>query len=99
MTRRTQGRITHWNEEKGYGFITPAAGAKQVFVHIRAFNNRQQPPEFNQLVSFSLSADKQGRPCAINVTRAGEKQPREAKQNYSILMILMAVIFTAMVGL
>jgi cold shock CspA family protein len=83
MTRRTQGKITHWNEEKGYGFITPAAGAKQVFVHISAFNNRRQPPKLNQLVSFSLSKDKQGRPCAEEVTRAGEKQPRGIKRNSS----------------
>ena len=34
---RTQGKITHWNEYKAYGFITPSSGAKQVFVHIRAF--------------------------------------------------------------
>ncbi|RLA42941.1 MAG: DUF1294 domain-containing protein, partial [Gammaproteobacteria bacterium] len=26
MAKRTQGKITHWNEQKGYGFITPAAG-------------------------------------------------------------------------
>jgi len=32
---RNQGKITHWNEQKAYGFITPSSGAKQVFVHIR----------------------------------------------------------------
>jgi len=99
MTRRTKGKITHWNEGKGYGFITPTMGAKQVFVHIRAFNNRQQPPQLNQLVTFSMSSDKQGRPCAINVTRVGEKQPREAKRNDRILIILIAVTFIATVGL
>jgi uncharacterized membrane protein YsdA (DUF1294 family)/cold shock CspA family protein len=96
---RTQGKITHWNEQKGYGFITPAAGAKQIFVHIRAFNNRHQPPKLNQIVSFSLTTDNQGRPCAEKVTRAGEKQPRQAKRKRSILMILIALIFMAGVGL
>ena len=80
MTKRAQGKITHWNEEKGYGFITPAAGAKQVFVHISAFNNRRQPPKLNQIVSFSLSTDKQGRPCAVAVTREGEERPRGIKR-------------------
>jgi cold shock CspA family protein len=80
---RIQGKITHWNEEKGYGFVTPAAGAKQIFVHIRAFNNRRQPPELNQLVSFSLSTDKQGRPCAVEVTQAGEKRSRGVKRDSS----------------
>jgi uncharacterized membrane protein YsdA (DUF1294 family)/cold shock CspA family protein len=95
---RTQGKITHWNEEKGYGFIVPSSGAKQVFVHIRAFKNRQKPPQLNQLVSFAMSTDKQGRPCAVRVTRAGEKSPREIKRNDGMLMILMAVCFIVIVG-
>jgi cold shock CspA family protein len=41
---RTRGKITHWNGEKGYGFITPESGAKQVFVHISALRNRAVPP-------------------------------------------------------
>jgi cold shock CspA family protein len=88
---RTQGKITHWNEQKGYGFITPAAGAKQVFVHISALNNRRQPPKLKQLISFSLSTDKQGRPCAEKVIPAGEKQPGESKRTASILMILILI--------
>ena len=80
---RTQGKITHWNEQKGYGFITPATGAKQVFVHIRAFENRQERPNLNQIVSFSLSKDKQGRPCAVNVTIAGKKRPKGTKHKGS----------------
>ena len=34
---RTKGKITHWNEQKGYGFITPAKGAKQVFIQSGRF--------------------------------------------------------------
>jgi len=99
MTRRIQGKITHWNEQKGYGFISPAAGARQVFVHIRAFSNRTKPPKLNQLVSFSLSTDKQGRPCAVMVTRIGEKQPGWLKGNRSSLMILAAMFFLGLVVL
>ena len=64
---RTKGKITFWNGEKGYGFITPSAGSKQVFVHISAFGNRKEPPHINQLVEFASSTDKQGRPCAVRV--------------------------------
>ena len=60
MTKRALGKITHWNEEKGYGFITPSTGANRVFVHIRAFKNRHLSLELNQVVQYSLSTDKQG---------------------------------------
>jgi uncharacterized membrane protein YsdA (DUF1294 family)/cold shock CspA family protein len=96
---RTQGKITFWNDEKGYGFITPGTGAKQVFVHIRAFSNRKIRPELNQLVKFSLSTDKQGRPCAVRVTRSGEKVPNEIKRNDSVLLIMVALFFLVIVGL
>lgn len=95
---RIQGKIAFWNEEKGYGFVVPGSGAKQVFVHISAFKIRQKPPQLNQLVSFALSTDKQGRPCAVRVTRVGEKLPREMKRNDGMLMILMAVCFIVIVG-
>ncbi len=98
MTKRTPGKITHWNEEKGYGFITPSTGAKEVFVHIRAFKNRHLPPELNQVVLYSLSTDKQGRPCAVKVTRAGEKLPGNSKPVTGLFQILIAIGFIAVVG-
>jgi len=33
---RYKGKLTNWQDEKGFGFITPAIGEKQVFVHIYA---------------------------------------------------------------
>jgi uncharacterized membrane protein YsdA (DUF1294 family)/cold shock CspA family protein len=95
---RTHGKITHWNEEKGYGFISPSSGAKELFVHIRAFRNRHQPPELNQVVLYSLSTDKQGRPCAVKVTRAGEKLPGNTKPITRLFKVLIAVSFIVFVG-
>ena len=77
----TKGKITHWNDKKGYGFITPDAGAKEVFVRISAFRDRDAPPEVGQLVSFSHSTGRRGRPCAANVTRPGERMPGEIRRN------------------
>jgi uncharacterized membrane protein YsdA (DUF1294 family)/cold shock CspA family protein len=94
---RIKGKITHWNEQKGYGFITPAKGAKQVFVHINAFVNRQRRPELNESVSFSMSTDQQGRPCAAQVRRAGETSPKTAKFFTGFITILIAVAFIAFV--
>jgi cold shock CspA family protein len=66
---RTKGKIASWNDKKGFGFITPDAGGKQVFIHIKAFSNRNRRPEINQLVTYALSANNQGRPCAVKSSK------------------------------
>lgn len=64
---RKEGKITFWNYRKGYGFIEPGDGGDQVFVHIRSFSDSQQRPKLEQQVSYTLSEDKRGRVCAIDV--------------------------------
>lgn len=94
---RTRGKITFWKDEKGYGFITPASGEKEVFVHINSFANRSRSPGIGQLVEFNLSTDTKGRPCAVRVNRPREKLTRD-KRNDKLLYVLGAVIFLAVVA-
>ncbi|WP_275097808.1 cold shock and DUF1294 domain-containing protein [Sedimenticola hydrogenitrophicus] len=95
---RTKGKITFWNEEKGFGFITPIAGGKQVFVHIKAFSNRNRRPEVNEVVTYTLSSDKQGRPCAAKATLAGDRLPQEKNQMNGSLSLIGAAFFVVIVG-
>jgi len=97
---RTKGKITSWNDDKGFGFITPVAGGKQVFVHVKAFGNRNRRPGINQVVTYTLSADKQGRPRAINATLAGDRLPQKSpRRNISPSMmgatLFMVIVFLA----
>jgi len=95
---RTQGKITFWKSDKGYGFITPGPGSKQVFVHINSFTDRQLRPQINQLVTFSMSTDKQGRPCAVDVTRDGEQAPIKIARNARFSSIKSVALFLILVG-
>lgn len=95
---RTKGKITFWNDEKGFGFITPCAGGKQVFIHIKAFSNRNRRPEINQLVTYALSTDKQGRPCAVKATLAGDRLPKKTKRKNASLSVTGAAFFLVIVG-
>jgi uncharacterized membrane protein YsdA (DUF1294 family)/cold shock CspA family protein len=95
---RTKGKITTWNDRKGFGFITPSTGGKQVFVHVKAFGNRNRRPEINQLVTFALSTDGKGRPCAIKATLAGDRLPERVKRSNDSLLVIVAAFFLVIVG-
>ena len=96
---RSKGRIKSWNERKGFGFIDPSGGGKQVFIHITAFSNRNRKPENNELVSYALSTDKQGRPCAVRVSRAVDWPSLCGRIDGKALAVIGAVLFLVMVGL
>lgn len=61
------GTVKWFNTEKGYGFITPEAGGKDVFVHITAVNAAGlRTLNEGQRVSFEL-ADNRGKTSAVNL--------------------------------
>ncbi|WP_323846581.1 DUF1294 domain-containing protein [Microbulbifer magnicolonia] len=70
---RVKGKISSWNDDKGFGFVEPMPGGKRVFIHIKAFANRQRRPQTGDVVTFELSSDRQGRPRAIKAVLAGDK--------------------------
>ena len=48
---RAKGKIISWNDHRGYGFISPLSGGKQVFIHFEVFSNRNRPLEIGQVVT------------------------------------------------
>lgn len=95
----TKGKVTSWNDEKGFGFVEPCTGGKKVFLHIKALRRRGRRPEIGQLVTYTLSTDKQGRPCAAQAVLAGDRLPPRTKPQRSSLAIIIAAIFFTVVGM
>lgn len=90
MRLQLQGTITTWNDEKGFGFITPISGGDRIFVHIKAIKGRGQRPQNNQQVAYSMSKDRQGRTCAAHVVYVG-KQPSSAKRVITQVTTLVSI--------
>lgn len=65
------GSVKWFNEEKGYGFITPEDGSKDIFVH---YSNIQgdgfKTLREGQAVSFEVGEGRKG-PEATNVRASG----------------------------
>ncbi|MDQ6851237.1 MAG: cold-shock protein [Actinomycetota bacterium] len=63
----TQGTVKWFNSEKGFGFITPDEGGKDVFVHYSAIaSDGYRSLDENQRVEFNVEAGPKG-PQASNV--------------------------------
>ena len=55
------GTVKFFNESKGFGFITPDGGGKDVFVHATAVERaRMRSLREGQRVSFDTEADARG---------------------------------------
>ncbi|ECH7948385.1 cold-shock protein [Salmonella enterica subsp. enterica] len=67
MTTKITGLVKWFNHEKGFGFITPKDGSKDVFVHFSAIqSNEFRTLNENQEVEFSVEQGPKG-PSAVNV--------------------------------
>lgn len=65
------GTVKWFNATKGFGFIQPQDGAKDVFVHISAVERSSLGSlSEGQKVSFDLEKDRQGRVSAVNLQAA-----------------------------
>lgn len=52
---RHVGRITKWNDAKGFGFVTPHNGDARAFVHIKAFQVSGRRPVEGDLISYDTA--------------------------------------------
>ena len=62
------GTVKWFNTTKGFGFIQPEGGSRDVFLHISALERAGlQAPADGQKVTFDLEKGRDGRESAVNV--------------------------------
>lgn len=67
---RYVGRIAEWQDERGFGFVTPHGGGDRAFVHIKEFERGSPRPIVGTVISFELLLDDKcrfhaARPCIV----------------------------------
>lgn len=111
---RHQGRLTEWNDDRGFGFVTPLDGGARVFVHVSEFPRDKRRPLATDLVTYTAGRDDQGRPCAQEVlfltpvhsagaprvASSAAGRPRRVPAIVVILLVLLVVslLMTPFIG-
>ncbi|PVZ70588.1 DUF1294 domain-containing protein [Pelagibaculum spongiae] len=106
---RLKGKLSNWNDQKGYGFVEPLSGGQRVFVHIKAFANRHgKRPADGDLIVYQQVKESSGRYSAVDVqfsqilnqaaSRAHLAKNRSNKTNWwgevAIALLLTMVSYT-----
>lgn len=65
------GTVKFFNNDKGYGFISPDGGGNDSFVHISAVERAGLSTlQQNQRLSYEVEADQRGKSSAVNLQEA-----------------------------
>ena len=89
---RFKGKISEWNDDRGFGFIAPAEAGARVFCHIKAFADRSSRPEVGKTVTYELANDARGRPRASQIRYAGSVKPPPVASQPSRSSLTQAVV-------
>ena len=95
---RLSGKLRSWNDERGFGFIEPAQGGKDIFVHIKAFAPGTGRPTIGQVLTFEveLGPDSKMRAHSVHyvINNRAPKTPRaESPESWTLPRLLAIPIF------
>lgn len=78
---RFQGTLAKWNDERGFGFIKPDGGGKDVFVNIKSFQRASPRPSEGLRLEYLVEQAQDGRLRAAAVTSALSNSAKSGKES------------------
>ena len=96
---RQEGEITQWNDERGFGFITPMSGGSRVFLHVSELPRGPRPSPGTRVSFLSTRGDRQ-RLRATNVQFVGDVERGKRSGGRGVPAVMaVALVFLAVIGL
>jgi cold shock CspA family protein len=98
-----QGKISSWNEERGFGFIKWNGADDKLFVHVSAFGEKRRKPTEGDIVTYEVGKDANGRSQALNVAfvlpaKRNEYARSGTKYGLSRFALIGIVVFLGIAG-
>ncbi len=99
-----KGVLKTWKEDRGFGFISPDDGGRDVFIHISALKGTSRRPVTGDVIYYQVARDNRGKFKAVNAHIDGveireDKAPgfMTTKKNIMLLALALAVIVAVVV--
>ena len=100
---RFQGKITNWQDDKGFGFVEPNGGGNRAFVHIKSFSERSRRPNDSDIIVYQQIQAKDGRFKATKVNfvrdikknNTYKKPTRKLGSIITIIFCSLLIVLTA----
>lgn len=64
---RIEGTLFKWNDDRGFGFITPSQGRQEIFVHISTFPKDGVRPTLREKLTFEIEIYNNSKKQAKNL--------------------------------
>lgn len=74
-----RGTLMRWNDDRGFGFIRPQSGGKEIFLHITALSTGSRRPQVGDVIYYTPTADQTGKLRAMNAHIQGATPPPSSK--------------------
>jgi len=75
-----QGRLSEWQDSKGFGFVQPNGGGERSFVHISEFENASRRPIAGDLIIYQQIVGQKGSE-ATNIQLASDRKKKQQPDN------------------
>jgi cold shock CspA family protein len=95
---RLQGRVSEWNDERGFGFVTQNGTGARAFFHVSALTDKCRRPIVGSLVTYELEKDARGRLQAREAKFVGADRAPTSKTTRSLSSIMLSMLVLLVAG-
>lgn len=95
---RLQGRVTEWNDDRGFGFVTQSGTGARVFLHVSEFHATRERPSIGSLITYELGKDPKGRSRARNAQFVGAATSAPSSRFEILSSAVMGLIVLLVIG-